>query len=551
MTRKLFHTILTSWLLFSSLYLPAQAETATSQRDVTLKAPTKKSTEALFAEGTACLEQSDITQSNISCARTAQALIGSMSPYAKILDGAIAQHNRQPEQALLVLLPLQADDTLSMPAKILLHRTLALAFKNLGDTQQSIQHFITTESLLKLVQTADANTAISATHEQIWQQLQPLAQAELIALRANNTDSAFQGWIDLRLASLHVASKAHIADWRSIYADHSAQTFAQQLSEQSTSSLQTTVADSALKPESVIALILPTLDDKDKEKLMAFKLGLETAANLASISSPIEVYHQDQTQPEETPAADYFITPDFKSAPTVVISENIADKPTLRIGLPVHEEAQSIWSFTRQHNMQYATIVTTQQEDSQTMLSSLQQAWTVSMALSGFDAPNIISLDADILAQPIKLLDLKSQIASKLHDIVILAMPAEDIVKIRPYLDISVPTITFSAIHDIAAADDALKRLNALRFVDMPFLLETRPASDSYANAAATLQQKSLLRWFALGADSLQLVNAVSRKPTQAQLIKGLAGSYHLSESGTLTRSLSTARFTQNGIAAD
>lgn len=545
MTKKLFHAILTSWLLFSSLYLSAQAETTASKRDVTAKSPIKKSTETLFAEGSACLEQS-----NINCARTAHALIGSMSPYAKILDGAIAQHNKQPEQALLMLLPLQSDETLSLQAKILLHRTLALAFKNLGDTQESIQHFITTESLLKLAQTADASKAISATHEQIWQQLLGMQQTDLIALRANNTDSAFQGWIDLRLASLHTPSKAHIADWRSIYSDHSAQTFAQQLSEQPASSLQTADA-TALKSDSVIAVILPTHDETDNEKLMAFKLGLETAANLANISSPIEVYYQDQIPPQQMAAANYFIAPELKATHTAGTFENIADKPTLHIGLHIHEEAQSIWSFTRQHNMQHATIVTTQHESSQAMLSSLQQAWTASIEPAGFEAPNIISLDADVMAQPIKLLDLKSQIASKLHDIVILAMPAEDIVKVRPYLDISIPTITFSAIHDVAATDDSLKRLNALRFVDIPFLLETRPASDDYANAAAALQQKILLRWFALGVDSLQLVNAISRKSAQAQLIKGLAGSYHLSESGTLTRNLGTARFTHNGIAAD
>ncbi|MEK9825030.1 MAG: hypothetical protein VW395_01860, partial [Methylotenera sp.] len=109
--------------------------------------------------------------------------------------------------------------------------------------------------------------------------------------------------------------------------------------------------------------------------------------------------------------------------------------------------------------------------------------------------------------------------------------------------------------HDIAIDNDTLKRLNALRFVDMPFLLDPHPESDQYANSAAALQQKQLLRWFALGADSLQLVQAIGRKTQEALLIKGLAGNYQLSESNEpvrkFTRSVGTARFSHNGIVAD
>ncbi|OYY84604.1 MAG: hypothetical protein B7Y34_00235 [Methylophilales bacterium 16-45-9] len=162
-----------------------------------------------------------------------------------------------------------------------------------------------------------------------------------------------------------------------------------------------------------------------------------------------------------------------------------------------------------------------------------------------------IVLATDVLAEPIKLLDLKSQIAANIHDMVILAMPASDVVKIRPYLDISTPTITFSSIHDIADENDNLKLLNALRFVDMPFLVESDQAVSDYQGVAANLSDKTLLRWFALGADSLRLLISSEKSSNQAFAINGLAGNYNVSESGEIKRSSTSARFNQSGAVSD
>ncbi|MEK9825029.1 MAG: penicillin-binding protein activator, partial [Methylotenera sp.] len=432
MTKKLIRIILSSWLLFSSLYLPAQAETATAKHDAPAKPLVKKSAQAQFLEGKTCLEQS-----NTSCAKLALALIPSMSPYAKILQGALAQQSNQTEQALLILLPLQSDENLTLPAKITLHRTLAQAFTNLGDIQQAVQHFISTEMLLKQNQdqNKDIDNQLAANQEQIWKLLRAQTQTDLIALRGNNTDSVFQGWIDLTLASLHVNSKLHVTEWRTIYPDHPAQAFAKNWAEDTLVASQADTQPNLAISNGVIALVLPTQDEADSESLQAFKLGLETSLNLANSSASIEVYYRDQTPPETIAEADYLITPEFKSTALDSHDATIEDKPTLHIRLTLQDEADTILSFIRQHHMQYATIVTTQHEASQPMLSAVQHAWSEYMEQAGLGAPNIISLDADIMSQPVKLLDLKSQLASQLHDIVILAMSAEDVLKIRPYLD--------------------------------------------------------------------------------------------------------------------
>lgn len=543
MTQKLICTILTSWLLFSSLYLPAHAETAVSTRDAATKSVTKKSPEAQFLDGKTCLEQA-----NITCAKTALALIPSVSPYAKILDGAIALQNSQTEQALLTMLPLQADESLITPARMMLHRTLAQAFINIGDTQQALQHFINMETLLAQNPTDNLSTDIHANHKQIWQLLQAINQTELIALRGNNTDSVFQGWIDLTLATQHTDSKSRIADWRNIYADHPAQPFTQTLIENAAPASPSTAT---LNPDSVITVMLPAESENNSAKVSAFMLGLETAAHRAQISNPIQTYQAEQIQPEEIARTDYFVLPEFSEMTALSVEENIAGKPTLRIRLPLQDEANAILKFAQQHSMQHFTIVTTQHETAQTMLTSMRLAWASGMEQNGYGEPRVITLDADVLAQPVKLLDLKSQIASELHDIVVLAMPAQDVVKIRPYLDISTPTMTFSAIHDIAFDNDNLKLLNALRFVDMPFLLESKPELDDYRNAAVELNEKDLLRWFAIGVDSLQLVSSIKQNNNHSLLIKGLAGNYELTASGQLTRNLSAARFNQSGVSVE
>lgn len=542
MTKKLIRTILTSWLLFSSLYLPAHAETTTATRENATKSALKKSPEAQFLDGKTCLDQN-----NINCAKLALALIPSISPYAKILDGALALQNKQPDQALLLLLPLQADESLIIAARTMLQRTLAKAFADIGDVQQAVQHFISVERLFKQDQARDSTNEISVNHAQIWQLLRTVEQADLVALRGNNTDSVFQGWVDLSLAAQHADSKSRISDWRTIYADHPAQTFTQTLIENIPTASKSTAA---LNPDSVITVMLPT-QTMDSAKVSAFMLGLQKAANLAQINNPIQTYHAEQIQPEEIARTDYFVIPEFAETAESVPEDLMAGKPTLHIQMPLQDEANAILKFAIQHSMQHLTIVTTQHEAAQSMLSSIRQAWSSDMEQSGYSEPRVITLDADVLAQPLKLLDLKSQIASELHDIVILAMPAQDIVKIRPYLDISTPTITFSAIHDIAFENDTLKLLNALRFVDMPFLVESKPEHDDYRYAAAELKQKDLLRWFAMGADSLQLISLIKQTNNRPVLLKGLAGDYELSGAGQLTRNLSAARFNQHGVSVE
>lgn len=550
MTKKLFKCILTICLLFSSLNLPVFAETATTTQSSTTKSIIKKSPEAQFLEGEACLKASDIP-----CVAMSIALIPNVSAYAKILEGALAFKQNQIDRALLLLLPIQADAHLSTTAKILLHQTLAQAFQNLNDTQQALQHFILTELAMSKTQSSDSASNITENHDRIWQLLKPLKQTELVALRGNNTDTVFQGWIDLALAANSLDSNS-MANWNALYTDHPALEFANSLSKNTVSTTQT---PTNLALSGTIAVILPAPAEANAEKIEAFKLGLETALNLAAIPNPIEIYHAQQAQQDltalytqaMTEGGDYLIMPNLDDPTANSYFEQVANKKLLHLSLSFSDEAHAIFKFASKNSMQHISVVTTQHAASQQMLASIQQAWSQSTETNDSSPIHTIVLATDVLAEPIKLLDLKSQIAANIHDMVILAMPASDVVKIRPYLDISTPTITFSSIHDIADENDNLKLLNALRFVDMPFLVESDQSVSDYQGVAANLSDKTLLRWFALGADSLRLLISSEKSSNQAFAINGLAGNYTASETGEIKRSSTSARFNQSGAIPD
>lgn len=550
MTKKLFKCILTICLLFSSLNLPVFAQTASPTQATAIKSTLKKPPEAQFLEGEACLKAS-----NIPCVTMSIALIPNVSAYAKILEGALAFKQNQTDRALLLLLPLQTDDHLILAAKVLLHQTLAQAFESLGDTQQALQHFILAEMSLSNAQASDSAGNIAENHDRIWRLLKPLNQVDLVALRGNNTDTVFQGWIDLALAANMLDSKS-MANWSALYADHPALGFANSLSK---NTVTTTQKPNHLTLSSTIALVLPAQTEADVEKIQAFKLGLQTALNLAAMPNPVEIYYQQQNQ--EDPAAiytramsegsDYIIALNLNDPAANSYYQQVANRQVLHLGFSFSDEADGIFRFASKNAMQHISVVTTQHAASQQMLASIQQVWQQNTEENDNGAIHTIVLNADVLAEPIKLLDLKSQIAANIHDMVILAMPASDVVKIRPYLDISTPTMTFSSIHDIAQENDNLKLLNALRFVDMPFLLESGPAVSDYQSIAADFSNKTLLRWFALGADSLQLLISTENTANQPLAINGLAGNYNVSETGVIKRIPISARFNQSGAMPD
>lgn len=224
----------------------------------------------------------------------------------------------------------------------------------------------------------------------------------------------------------------------------------------------------------------------------------------------------------------------------------------IHVSLPVADEAQAIASFASGHGMQHITVISNSDDTSKLMLNSFQDVWQGKPeALENSASLNIITLPDDITSASSSLLELKSQIASKNHDMVLLALPAAEAYLVRPHLDISTPTMAFSCVNEISYSATP-QLLNAVRLADMPFLLMAdQDKLKDYTSASADLNTNEQRRWFALGVDSLQLL-IISQQPLDNEVsINGLTGTLTVNRAGTLQRRLSLGRFTYNGVVAE
>ncbi len=203
--QRLFNDILTqitlylgllTGLLFGSLYLPAHAAETNKSSPTAIKSEARKSPEANFIDGNECLEQS-----SIACATLALANIPSLSPYAKLLQGSIALNEHRIDDAMRLLLPLQAEKNLIVDAKVSLHQQLATAFESLDDAPQAIEHLMQAKSAVTASAMPDAQIKIDTIHQKVWALLNKQEQSQLISMRGDNTDNDFQGWLDLCLAA--------------------------------------------------------------------------------------------------------------------------------------------------------------------------------------------------------------------------------------------------------------------------------------------------------------------------------------------------------------
>ena len=95
---------------------------ATETSKATKPPVAKKSVEARYLAGRACLQQADTP-----CAQVELAGMPPNSPYANLLEAQIAASQQDFDAALRLLTPLQANGSLMPQANASLHATLAQA----------------------------------------------------------------------------------------------------------------------------------------------------------------------------------------------------------------------------------------------------------------------------------------------------------------------------------------------------------------------------------------------------------------------------------------
>jgi outer membrane PBP1 activator LpoA protein len=506
------------------------------------------SVEDQFLQGLQHLQQNNIAQANVSLAR-----LPSQSPYAKLLAGNIAAQQGDYDQAFLLLLPLQSNMQLIKPAAASLHASLGSAYEKQGAYFNALEQLARHEIYL------EDNAAIQRNHANIWRMLSTLSPQTLIELRGESIDSITQGWIDLALAAKQQDMSNTVKSWADSYSDHPALAFANSLVVEQPEQATAQAVEVVLK-EGDIALILPFGNAPEGAKVEAFKAGLQAALAAKSLPNQIKTYSaigdQESFADLYTLARDegavYVIGPmtsgeldmDNPSAQALTLLDAaIASNTHLQHGgWSLKDEAQAIASFAARRAIRQVSILASDTAQAQAQAAAFASAWEI-----GVNPPvKLIAFPSDYRS----LLELKDTVAAQSTELLILAMSAQEAVKVKPYLDIGIPTIGFSSLNNLQ--EEKPVALHAVRFVDMPFLTDlSNNEFSAYREAAAGLQGNELKRWFALGVDYLALLAAKSTHPGTEMMVNGLTGTTIIDADGQIARQLQIARFTHDSIVLD
>jgi len=505
--------------------------------------PVKKiNAEQAFMQGQQYVERADLELAALSLTH-----IPPSSPYAKLLAGNIATKNAEFDRAFLLLLPLQSKLDFNQTALASLHASLSDAYEKQGNIASAIEQSVRRHLYL------DDSQAISHNLQRIWKLLSTQTPSDLITLRGESADTTMQGWIDLSLATKNQDIATSLSHWSNSYPDHAASAFVK--------TLATKLPEQSSAPavfSGNIALILPQANEAMADKIAAFKLGLQVALSQRNMSNEIKSYTRSndledintQYSLAKSEGAAYAIAPNFgiastSQSPVSVVALNASINWQLA-DLSLQDEAERIAEFAASHAMQNILILTTANEPASQMLQSFAQAGEDERGFSR----KIVTLkpSADGVKESFdlnQLMDLKANMALETQDLLLLAMSGAEVKNVRPYLDISMPTMTFSDINMLD--NNANIALNAIYFVDIPFLLTPNSSQFSdYREPSASLKSNELKRYFALGVDYLQILTACTSG--NDLIIHGLTGILSLDHGGQIKRKLSVAKITYQGV---
>jgi hypothetical protein len=557
MVQRLVAFLLLLWLMTAGLALAESGSNSTTAASKSGKpvAQIKKSPEISFLDGMGCLKQSDT-----ACAQLALVGIPSQSPYAKLLAGNIAVATGDFDQAFRLLLPLQAEGGLLPQASASLHASLALAYDNQVDTLRALEQRTLAERYL-----SDSGD-VQSNQQRIWQSLTSLSKEQLIEMRGESLDTTIQGWIDLALMAPNKQNlnKQSVDDWRKAYPDHPASVaLTDQLMAQASNDNKSITKPKGL--EGPIALLLPFQAEAFYPTADAIWRGFVAAQAGANNNAEIKIYATQSNknavaaiyQQAIMEGARYVIGPLTRDEATVLATDQIP-VPTLALnqpdiagtvnnfymfGLSIDAEAAQIAKIARDYGMQTATIIVSKNPLAAHMNKAFGNAW--------------INEGGQIIAQVnvdenTALKDVKTQLSAQPADMILIAGNAEEARAIRPYLDAATPTFGFSHIYVGINHEPQDAALLAVRFIDLPWLLNSSDAAfAAYQTAAADLPQGEMQRWFALGVDAYQVLLALTQQSRQSVTIRGLTGKIRIDEKGEITRELALGRFGADGVVLE
>jgi outer membrane PBP1 activator LpoA protein len=509
-----------------------------------------KPIEQRYLDGLVCLEIQDS-----ACAQVELAFINPASSYAKLLQAAIAASGGDFETALRLLIPLKAENNLIPRAHASLHATLARAYVLQENPLPALEHYVKAATYLPAEQ-QDTNQAA------LWKVIAGLPREVLLEMRGEGSDDEIQGWIDLAIAAGYSERRAkNIEQWRTAYPNHP-------VSEKLLASITALQQQESAKPVSAgvsgkIALLLPLESPAFAAAAQAVQAGFMAAHALEATPPEVQVYATGSpAQAVEVykmavyEGAQWVVGPlprDEVSAlsgmllqvPTLVLNQPEKDFKAqdnlLMLPLSAEAEARQVARQVRELGLQTAQVVMADAPLAKRVAQAFSDEWK---RLDGtLNTPATIP-------EAGKLGTLKA--VSQSADMIFLAADAARARVVRPFMDTATPTYGISQLYD--GSPKALGALDmlAVRFVDMPWMLEAdNPDYASLRVAAAEFKGADLQRLFALGVDAYRLLPRLQDKLAGKVLLEGLTGRISSGQNGLLQRELPLAQFRREGVVLE
>ena len=548
MTQRLIAFLILFYMLAPGAYA---AETAAPPAKPAPVAKMQKSPEDRYLAGRECLNKTDIP-----CAQVALAGISPTSSYAKILQAEIAAAQQDFDAVLRLLIPLQAETNLHPAALASLHATLALAYENQGNILLAVEQRSQADLFLE-------DQAAASNQKRLLDMLVAQSREALLEMRGESADSSVQGWIDLALAMAYAPQRGSaLAQWRQSYPDHNAD-------ENALSAGITRQPASASAAKSAVggkvALLLPMDTPAFAFAAEAVRSGFLAAQRESGSTAEIVIYPTHGVK-EDIPAiyrqaiaegalqmvgpltrseVAALLEPGLVTVPTLAL--NLLDDPAaapgklIQFGLPIEDEAVQLARIARNQGMQTAVIASADTPLGKRMAQAFAAEWT--------DQGGVVVMQAEF-GENANLLDFKSQLAAERADMIFLAATPEQARWVRPYLNQATPTFALSHIYDGNPHNAENNQLNAIHFIDMPWLLDRdNPDYAGYRSAAADLPPAAQ-RWFAVGVDAWNILSSFPAEAGGQLQLHGLTGDITL-QNRRIVRELPLAQFRGMGVALE
>lgn len=509
-----------------------------------------KPIEQRYLDGLACLDRQET-----ACAELELALINPASPYAKLLQAAITAAAGDFETPLRLLIPLKAENNLIPQAHASLHATLARAYELQENPLPALEHRVKAAAYLP-AEKQDANQMA------LWKTISGLPREVLLEMRGEGSDDEIQGWIDLAIAAGYSERRAkNIEQWRTAYLNHPVgEALLASISSIPTAQAAPNVTAAV---SGKIALLLPLESSAFGKAASAVQAGFMAAHDLEADQPEVKVYATGT--PEQTLEA--YKTAVFEGAHWVVgpltrdevsaLAGLTLQVPTLMLNQPERDfkaqdnllmlplsaeaEARQIARQVREQGLQTAQVVMADTPLAKRVSQAFAEEW---QRLEGtLNSPVVIPEAA-------KLAELK--VVSQSADMIFLAANAAQARIIRPFMDKATPTYGISQLYDGVAKGIGNLDMIAVRFVDMPWMLEAdNPDYASLRVAAAEFKGADLQRLFALGVDAYRLLPRLQDRQASKVLLEGITGQIQAGQNGVLQRELPMAQFRREGVVSE